>query len=655
MRVIDFDLNDALTADWQDWCVRERDTDIRIRLGEQRDGSDPVVILPGRELIVNLFLWEPLIRRHLPIQKAHHLFTDEDFTANTLTRIHTAILWEIIRVDPDEVGALKEEMITSIEKINDFINMKLNRFVYVLDLINIAETLTTLGAIEARSIDTTKIIPKGIKSVETAFKEAHNRVNAYFRNPETKPNAFFAPLKLGLLNNTQFAQLVCGVGPRTDTDDDMVSLPIQNSFIDGLEDIRAYVIESLAAKKSELYNAEEMPIAQYTNRKQQLNCSALSRIHVGDCGTEVTVDFRLHKRFAHNVYGKYINDNGRVIALTETNAHRFYDKTIHLYSPFTCRFRDGFCHKCGGMLSQYFFPPTMIPGIIAGAEVMSPLVQQVLSNKHMATTFATLYCVPVELSSFMRNEDNSIFLSSDIVKTGISLGIPYESVKKLPDLKSLVGPVRDDRYFSSIGEMLIANPETGELIYPRIVMTDKYKTTPYFSSEFLEFIRANPASVQTSEDGGIVWINIKGFDHTQPFLRAAVFNYSTKIFVAKIQEIFRSKVAGFTTVTEYLETITSNIWERISPNILHLEVMGKASLITSPTDFNIPIVEDPNNVMFGKLVQLIPARSYGTQLAFEQFLNFISSPSTYLDPRPAGPFDSLVGFNDVSSYAVDYA
>lgn len=655
MNALTFNLQDHVALDCRDWCVEERDTLFRIDLGDQRDGSDPVVEIPGRELIVNLFLWEPLVRRGIPIQKTLHLYHDEDFTASTLTKIHTAILWEVLRQQPETIQDLKLELIESIENLNNFINSKLNKFVYMLDIISIARTLTTAAAIKARSVDTTKLIPKGIKSVETAYKEAHKRVNEFFRDPNTKPNAFYEPLRLGLLNPTQFAQLVCAVGPRTDTDDDLVALPIQRSFIDGLEDIRAYAIESLAAKKSELYNAEEMPIAQYTNRKQQLNSSAICKIHVGDCGTDVTVKFKIQERFAKNVFGKYINDRGRVIALTEDNIHRFYDKTVDMYSVTTCRFQDGMCHKCGGMLAQYFFPPTMIPGIIAGAEVMSPLVQQVLSNKHMATTFATLYCVPVELSSFMHNEDNNIYLSKEIVASGVSFGVPYDGVKKLPDLNSLVGPVREDRYFSSIAEMFIANSETGELLYPRVPMTDKYKTVPYFSADFLEFIRNNPKSIGVSEDGGIMWVNVKGFDHTKPFLKAAVFNYSTKIFVAKIQEIFRSKVAGFTSITQYLEELSNNIWTRIHPNIIHLEVMGKASLITSPTNLNIPRVTDPDNVMFGKLVQLIPARSYGTQLAFEQFLNFISSPSTYLDPRPSGPFDPLVGFNDVSSYEVDYA
>lgn len=656
--VLTFNPMDALTVNHWDYFVKEKDTLFQVDLGIQPDGSSGVIVIKGCWLVFNLAFWKPLLRRNMSIDKKRHLFFDEDFTTPVVMRIHTNILWDVIKrgefsFNPSsgfsnitDVQSLRFELIESIEELYNFITTRLNNYTYTIDLFSIAETLTTPEAKALRNV----VIPEGkhvgIKEIEAAFKAQFEKVSAYFSDPKTKPNVFFAPLRLGILNKTQFAQLVCGVGPRTDTDDSMILLPIRGSFMEGMEDIRAYAIESLAAKKSVHYNAEEMPFTQYTNRKQQLNSSAINRIYVGDCGTDVTVPFTIHREFAKNVLGKYINHEGKVIPLTAENIDQFIDKQVNMYSAMTCKHTDGFCHKCGGLLAQYFLPPTVIPGIIAGSEVMAPLAQQVLSNKHMATTFATIYCLPDELRSWMYNQDNNIYFTESSPFKDLMIGVPYSCVKRLSDLQYVEGDVRNDRYFSEVRGMMVANAHTGEIIMPLIELVDRYKTVPYFTGEFLETLRNHPEDMETSEDGNLVWIKLRHLDPSKPFMRAVMFNYSTRIFVAKIQNIFNSRITDFTSVTEYLETITNAIWTRIAPNILHLEVMGKASMISSTTNYDIPVVSDPFNVRFGRLDQLIPRRSIGTQMAFEQFFMWISNPSTFLLPKGDGPFDAQLGFVD---------
>jgi hypothetical protein len=63
-------------------------------------------------------------------------------------------------------------------------------------------------------------------------------------------------------------------------------------------------------------------------------------------------------------------------------------------------------------------------------------------------------------------------------------------------------------------------------------------------------------------------------------------------------------------------------------------------------DFSIPIVTDPEHVQFASLAQIIPRRSIGPQIAFEQWNNYITDPSTFIFPKSTSLFDLYIGFND---------
>ena len=651
---VQFDIRRTLVEDCDAFFKQHRDTVFEVELMSLGSGMiRDTMLIEGRWLAFNQYFWRPLLKRNMPIRRDRHVLYDEDLTRASIGRINTNILWDLITSrDAADVQLAKDELLRTPEHIYNYIITYTNEHLYTADLISIAQTLTTPEAEAVRRIEVPKEAYGSIKGIEDCYKAGYGRINAFFGDPNTKPNAFYAALRLGILNTTQFPQLVGGVGPRTDTDDSMILLPIANSFMEGLEDIRAYAIESLAAKKSVHYNAEEMPLTQYTNRKQQLNSSAISRIYPGDCGTDVTTKFRLHKNFASKVYGKYIKHDGKVVALTADNAHLFWDKEIDMFTIMACRYTDGFCHKCGGMLAQYFLAPTVIPGIISGSEVMAPLAQQVLSNKHMATTFATIYRIPDELSQWMINANNDIYFRPDFDFKELMIGVPYDCVKLLADLKNVSGRISGDEYFSSLTQMYIANSETGEVFSEAIPLVDQYQSVPYLASDFLEVLRKHPEDVTSSPDGKTVWIKLRHADPKKPFLKAVVFNYSTKIFVAKIQHIFNSQITEFTSIQQYLETITNAIWTRIHPNILHLEVMGKASMITSATNYEVPRVTDPEAVMYGRLDQLIPRRSIGTQFAFEQIPMYLANPATYLLPKKEGPFDRFLGYVDGPEHAI---
>ena len=644
MTDLPFTLESFLTHDYRQWCLDNKETLVKIPM--VNSNYEPIEMeIPGKELIFNIFLWKPLIRRKMPIVKEKFLFHDEDYTANVICRINTEIFMEVIKVCPETINQLKLEFIVGIEEANNFTISRLNNYTYMVDLPSIIETMTTEKSKEVTHVDVEHTFSHGVKVIEKACKEIQKRTTDYFSSKETTPNIFYPAVHLGTLNPIQFAQMVSCIGTRTDTDESMIHWPITHGFIEGLQNIGEYCLESLTAKKSEMYNAVEMATAQYTNRKFQLNASAVKRIYPGDCGTTVTIPFMITQSNYKHVFGKYFDDNGVVTLFNKDNAKNFIGKRINLYSPLTCRHTDGYCHKCGGLLAQYFLPSSGVPGIIAGSEVMSPLVQQILSNKHMATTFATLYHIPQEYTHVLVNRGNNLFFANRFPVESITIGVPYATCCKISDLKDLKGAVKEAEYFSKVTKLWLRYHDGEKIIEhePQFTMEDENGTIPYLSRECLEYIKKNPQMVHTEDP--IIWIKMEKFPKSHPFMTARIFNYSTKFFVQKIQEVLTKDIKYLHSCTELLEKLSTLIWNRTSPNLLHIEAICKSFLI-SDNSMDIPVVEDPDNVKFAKLEVLIPNRSIGTQIGFEKFVNFLSKPSVFLYPRTQGPFDNLVGLED---------
>ncbi len=635
---IAFSLSDSLLTDSTDMLIEHADTMFSVTLS-----SGPFE-MEGRWLLINLILWRPLIKRGMPIEQDRHLFYKEPYTDSTVRiRIHTEIVNDTLRLCPHDIHTMQEELVEAVNQITDLIVVKLTEYSRSMDIFQIAETMETPAIAAACAVDISAELKHGIKAVETKYKKSSDHVLDVMMDPQHQPNAFYPFLKLGVLNTGQFVKVVSAVGTCTDVDDAMIGLPIQSSYLNGLSNIMEYAVDSLTGKKAIYYNAKEMPATQYTNRKQQLLASIIRYLYPGDCGSTVTADFRIQRIFAKMVLGKNIMVGGQMIMLTERNIHHYYDTTVQMRSVMACRHVDGYCHICGGGLTAYL-PPKSVPGIVAAIEVMSPIAQQVLSTKHLGKTRASSYEVPAELKDWFLCMHNVVSLRPNIPYRSLALGMPYSTVEKLKDLYEFRGTVLPAQYFTRLTEMLIGDASDNyALLSGRISMIDRNKSVPYFSAEFLRMLMEHPDMLQTV--GNIVWIKLEKFDSKLPIMGCRVVNDSTSQFVRRIEYMFSQRIKDYTTITDVLRDFSNTIWDRATPHLMHLETVLRASMITSEGDYSIPIVEDPNAVMYERLGRLIPQRSIGAQLAYEQFSLYASDPSSFVFPKPIGSFDEFCGFS----------
>lgn len=604
------------------------------------NGGEPIN-MSGRYCLFNHVYWWPVLAYGGRIDHSLHTIKEGDPPDDDARkRIHTNIVQEFMpKLTPMEFDGLIKLLDFGVEYLYNTIDRCCAEYHRSISIVEIADTLEIPEIAAAIKIDISKALPLGIKAVEAEYEKGFKKVLEVVSKPHPK-NCFYPFLSRGAFNTQQFPQVLASGGTRTDVDDTMIHKPIVASYLDGFGDITEYAMDALAAKKSHFYNDREMSQTQYSNRKQQLLASTIQHIYEGDCGSVVLVPFKIHARFAKMVLGKNIVlSSGEMVTLTAQNIHEYVNTTVNLRSVMTCRYQDGYCRTCGGHLTRHFAVGTL-PGILSAIEVMSPVAQQVLSNKHVAKTRASEYRIPEDLRSFFLCANNEVYFREEIDLKHLILGIPAQDVERLSDLAFVDGTSLNDQYFSKLSTMFIAKAGTYEPLTMEVSMMDRNKAVPYFSSDLLNMVKKHPMSVtQTGagKDLEIVYISLEHFDITKPIMRAVVVNDSTRQFVRRVENLFSHLIASFTDCGDALREVTNIIWERASPNILHLETMLRASMITSHVDWGLPQLTS-TECRFAPLTHIIPRREIETQLAFERWSNWIADPSSYILPKRSGAF-----------------
>ena len=609
--------------------------------------ADKTVEMSGAYLLANLLFWYPFIKRRIPIHSRYLFSPGEILGDKALERIRTR-MYNDFRASPNvtlvDVFELQDDLLRVVNNFYNVYALELGAFRRSTSIFEIAEAFENPAIAKACDIsDIGPHIEKGIRCAEEYLKDKYDKAMAVFESDAAKDTVVYPYVKLGIVSKTQISQVYVAGGCRTDVDDTLVKIPITDSYFNGLKGIVPFFIDSLSAKKSVVYNDLAMPKAQYSNRKVQLMASELRFIYPGDCGSRVYTDVRIHKNFAKSYLGMYICtdvEKETHVELTPENISEYFDTTVKMRGPMTCRYTDGYCHACGGRLAQYL-PPTTLPGFISAIELMSTVSQLVLSNKHVQSTKSSTYIIPGALNEYFVNIHNEIFFRPRIDTTKLAIGIPVSNIEKIGDWDYAEGDI-NEQHFSGLTHMIIGNADTLEPLTHRVALCDSDKQTPpYLTFKALESITGNPDDVVVR--GNIVWYRLKNFDRNEPLMRAVVVNDSTRDFVDQIELMVMYRIKNCTSCSEAIRDISNMVWRRTSPHILHLMTVIRSAMITNQNDYSIPVVEDPEDVMFAQLGRIIPRRSIGTQIGFERFHLYVFNPSTYIFPKTTSVFDAFLG------------
>lgn len=640
---IPYDPSDAITTDWRGYFLDHKDDLFSLQC------EDGEAILNGRWMLLNIMLCMPLIKRRRPISRDKHLMLSGIYDAKAHAERETQIVrtLESYGYDRRDLG---HDIIMTVNDAHNMCYTHLGANVCTMDILSMADTILQPEVEPVATMKYGNIEDRNIQRMQDDFKAQSKKITDLLKGDSLNTNIFRAPLLCGALKEKQFHQFVLSAGPRTDTDDSMFLRPVLGSFLGGMYDIQDLAIESRSASKATHYNKTQMPTTSYHNRKISIQSSVIANIYAGDCGSSVYIDYKPTEKTVKFLAGRfYVSGDGTLKELTEERYGEVVDRKIKVRDPITCRYSDGYCQTCGGTLTMSFGNVGNI-GFLSNVNAGAPVAQQVLSTKHLISTDAAEYEVPGELQDILHSFMNNIFLTPPMREriNGIALGFRPEDLAQLNDL----------RYHKDTGDIPAKRFTNIKFIYPGIVREDgsvvrnsaripmggESKIYPHLSPEVLHVIRNNPDDLSIQD--GIAWLYLRNMNPDDPIMQCTVVNNSIKRYVQSFSALVTRDVTRYRSANEFMRDLTELIWERVDTHSTHIACLAKACLITSQSNFHVPVVEDPDNVMFGTLNRNIAMRSIGGLMAFERYNQVTNKPATYIMPRRHTVYDEFMGFSD---------
>ena len=450
--------------------------------------------------------------------------------------------------------------------------------------------------------------------------------------------------RLGYLNKFQVPQTMNSAHLRTDINDRIISKPVVGNFVEGMHDITDFAIEHTSAKKSQVYNKVGVSKSQYFGRKMHLVCSTLHRLYQGDCGSTATVKFNVTERNYTSLDGATIFVDGQPVVLTSKTAKDYIGTTVHKRSPMTCRHTDGVCVACGGKLLQNVYPTINI-GMLTAIQVIEPITQKILSSKHLIKTDTLVFDVHESLEHILKyNGTSNLHWDSEVRNklAGTYLGVDaaeFIGADRIMNVK----PNADKIKASSYSRLRHFYLRKNDKVSRHVLIEDGSKFDPlFFSGEMLVYIRSHIDTCVTDDDTGIFWIPLDNAAEL-PVFSMTVLNDNMLQYVSACDSFLRTKdgLSGETSCSNALQRFSDLVHSKVELNLTHMEILLKAYMVTSPADYRIPQVDDPENTLFSSYEDILHNRACGTTLAFENIMAYLTNPLTYLQPKQSGVFDNF--------------
>lgn len=606
------------------------------------DGNIEVSV---RMAALNLFWLYIPAQFGIPISKRHYIrrFTcTNSGLMSALMKYYT----EIIGANPENASAFRNLIWDCLNEIYAFCCTDLLVYTHTVDIMDVAEIMTDPKSKEILSRKKAITPELGTQTAEVLIASISHDLFELVGTKNAFPNnALYTYHNAKQLNPHQCPQMLVSYGPRTDIDDRVIRFPIAGSAVDGLTTAEEFAIESLSAKKSSVYNKQAVPRSQYFNRKQQLQASAIEHVYKGDCGSKVYVDFDVTDKNFKTIVGKNILLDNKLVQVSAELAKQLIGTTIHMRSPMTCRYRKGVCEVCGGAI-MYNIDRNIHLGIIATIQIIEQVTQKILSNKHLIKTFSILYVLPSASRGILemgKKASNEIRWSDELVGqlANIEIGFNTSDIRKLSDILYI------DRHrtvseeaFSTIRNVYIHNTKTDEVYDIDMTIGNSDEQFPYLSTDFLLHFK-NHYSECKNKDGKI-WVPAKG-TNAIPLFKFVVVNDNMLQFVKNVSTFLSKDIRSITTCHDALQNFSDLVNTKAEVNVAHLEILLKSYLVTSLSDYRVPRVTDPNNVIFRNNANILFNRSIGTEFAFQDLYRYLCSPLTYLTPKVVNPFDMLIG------------
>lgn len=612
----------------------------------------------GRKTILSSFYWN--YHREFPELKLleHHHIGDRMFGNGVHSQLISSPLWE----------CFDQHICRDMDKLNRMAMIIFNDvFVFTgEELEEYVTTITVLDYVEIFNHPEIKRIKLEVKPSTASLARAFQQMeDVLLHCPTLRNNAISMALRSSIRGKLgQVKQQIGPLGLRTDYDSIIFPSAVMRGLAEGLIKLSDAAQESRSGTKALKATTEPLRKTEYFGRKVQLQNQYVKALVPGNCGTTHTVTFHVTKKSLGNLAGKYhLLDDGITLEEISEESKHLIGKPIKLRSPLACNHRHEYnvCETCAGTVS-YSIPSSMYYrqatrlGHVSAIALCSFVSQKVMSTKHedgsSVAEHLNIEARDAEYIKLNGADSSKIQFQKALKDQNTKLVIPEEYVKYLDDINN--PDVTDVKILPTTTLAVMA-----EVVIRREVTTGKGKVEKVenivptsvgprlasFTYDFLEYLKKYGWEVDSY---GHYVIDLAHWTFSKPFLVMPQRHMNMLEYMQSISEFIEKKdrngVYGCKTSAEALRKIYDIVNSRANVNILHLEILLMASMVTSAARANsaAPRVtgeEEEFNIHRENMFN----RSAGGYMGFERHGDIITRASSYNNKNtPDHNFDNIL-------------
>lgn len=606
--------------------------------------EDKAVEAPVRAVLLQLPAWEIYRMLGHPVYSKHLFFTQGPYGKKVYKKMMHQIYRDVFRDNNDKeyFYKVKDALWVAINHIDEYGTMELNEYHCTLSIVDLAEIATDPKIKPLRDIDIDE--KNGTVLIKQRLLDSNRKLLEYLRTRGSIQNdALCDFIEINSLKESQVGQVIISYGLRTEINDRLIKRPVYGSSLTGYQSILDYAIDNQAARKNVYFAHDAIRKSQYFNRKMAIALSILRQLYKEFCKTRTLLPWTFTETNYDKCYGKIFIDKDldQPVILTAENFEQYLNREILMYSPLTCAHTDGICHTCFGALSANHTDGCNI-GFSCASNFVSVVSQLILSTKHVDQATPTVYVVPEPANEVFRTGKRGIVFTAPFLKQveNLEVGVFYSDIHgSIGDLQHFTDElsVPDHRY-SEISTILVRNKENNAVSELQMRTGEMM---PFLTLEFLGFLRDHFTELRQEKD--VVWIPL-GEDYKKnplPIMRSVVYNNSMLMCVEHISNfVEKNLLRKYHNATAALKDFSELVFQNVSDiNIVQLEALLRAHMVTSESNYSLPIVTDVNDVHFRKTEEIISERTIAGQLVYEKHNIHFAKPRTYISLKDQSPFD----------------
>lgn len=562
------------------------------------------------------------------------------------------------RGDAVDIDPLAKQIYVATNTMYNDLNNKVEDCVTSMNIEDFMEVLEHPEVVEAKL---------HMKPTQDSIDHVHGVLTDVLLNrPEMQYNRLAQVLRSNLASHGQVMQCLGPRGYVTDTDSTLFRHPVMSGYAEGLRLLHDSFIESRSAAKSSEFAKAPLQAAEYFSRRLQLMIQTVQNLHPGDCQTTKYTVWRVRGREYDNDTGElltngdlqrlvgkyYLDEETNTLKAIQKQDKHLVGKTLKIRTTIHCAHPDpyGVCSVCFGELSATVPAKTNI-GNMCATNMAQQTSQSVLSVKHLDGRSVVDW---IALDSFERNffkihNDGSSYLFAETArKRNPKLIIFAEDAKNITDIE-MVDNVRDLNItrvteMECVGICLDGDTEDDKLMTELNVNVSRRLAS--LTHAALDHIKKNGYTV---DEKGNYWIDMTGYNWDEPVMTLPLKHFNMSDHSKEIAAMLESNSTQIkhrdknVSPDAFLVELCDLVNSKLDVPVAILDVILKGIMIVSAENDDYRLPKPWTTAGIGVLEKTMNNRSLGAAMAYENHLEIIQSPASYLKTtRVSHPMDIIL-------------